>query len=254
MQIDYVVTPTLLAPAELSDDAVTRFDRELKELLMGDPVSIALDVSQLEHVTSSHIRLLWQAYHICLDAGVTMELKSLSSGLARVLKVLDLYELLADDHESIHQQLRRAVRIESGEILHTYVDEFTVDSHSIDEALEGFLKFLRRFTLSEVVIFELRTVFYEVATNIRLHAQMGNQDLVVFSARVEGSKLIMVFADSGVPFDSKSSTVDFDPRTVSKAEQTRGFGLTLVRRLTDKMSYSRLNDVINVLALEKKWN
>ncbi len=254
MQIDYVVTPTLLVPADLSDDAVTRFDRGLKELLMGDPVSIALDVSQLEHVTSSHIKLLWQAYHICLDAGVTMELKSLSPGLVRVLKVLDLYELLADDHESIRPQLRKAVQIESGDILHTYVDEFTVDSRSIDEALEGFLKFLRRFALPEVVIFQLRTVFYEVATNIRSHAQMGDEDLVVFLARVEGSKLIMVFADSGVPFDSKGSTADFDPRTASRNGQTRGFGLTLVRRLTDKMSYVRINDVINVLTLEKKWD
>lgn len=253
MRIDHVVTPTLLVPADLSDDAVTRFDRGLKEFLGEHPVSIALDVSQLEHVTSSHIKLLWQAYNICLDAGVTMKLKSPSPGLVRVLKVLDLYELLAEDHESMRPQLRKAVRIESGEIPPLYADEFTADSCSIDEALEGFLKFLRCFTLPEVVIFELRTVFYEVATNIRSHAQMGDDDLVVFSARVEGSKLIMVFADFGVPFDSKSSTVDFDPRTASKNGQTRGFGLTLVRRLTDKMSYVRMNDVINVLTLEKKW-
>jgi len=254
MQIDHVVTPTLLVPADLSDNAVTRFDGRLKELLAKSPMSIAFDVSQLENVTSSHIKLLWQAYHVCLDAGVTMKLKSLSPGLVRVLKVLDLYELLAEDHESMRPQLRKAVRIKPRGVPPPYADEFPTDSRSIDEALEGFLKYLRRFTLPEVVIFELRTVFYEVAANIRSYARMGDDDIVVFSARVEGSKLIMVFADSGVPFDPKSTTVDFDPRTASKNGQTRGFGLTLVRRLTDKMSYVRMNDVINVLTLEKKWN
>ncbi|MCK4815541.1 ATP-binding protein [bacterium] len=254
MQIDYVATPTLLVPADLSDDAVTRFDRGLKELLTEDPLSIAFDASQLEQVTSSHIKLLWQAYHVCLDAGATMKLKSLSPGLERVLKVLDLYELLAENHESICPQLRKAVRIKPGAIPPPYADEFPADSHSIDKALEGFLKFLRRFTLPEVVIFELRIVFYELATNIGSHAQMRDDDLVVFSALVEGSKLIMVFADSGVPFDPRSSTADYDPRTASKNGQTRGFGLTLVQRLTDKMSYVRMNDAINVLTIEKMWD
>jgi len=253
MQIDYIDTLTLLVPADLSNDAMTHFDRGLKKLLTEDPQTIAFDTSQLKYVTSSHIKLLWQIYNICLDAGVTMKLKSPSPGLVRVLKVLDLYELLTENFESMRPQLRKAVRIESGEIPPPYADEFRADSRSIDEALEGFLKFLRRFTLPEVVIFELRTVFYEVATNIRSHAQMGDDDLVVFTARFEGSKLIMVFADSGIPFDQISSTLDFDPQTASKNGQTRGLGLTLVRRLTDKMSYVRMNDVINVLTLEKKW-
>jgi anti-sigma regulatory factor (Ser/Thr protein kinase)/anti-anti-sigma regulatory factor len=254
MQIDSGITPTLLVPADFSGNAVARFDEKLKELLMEHPVSVALDVSQMEHITSSHIRVLWRAYLTCSDAGVTMKLKSPSPGLICVLKVLDLHELFTDDQDSIQPQLRRAVKIESWKTSGIYADEFTADSRSVNRALKGFLKFLERLPVPDEVMFELRILFYEVATNISLHARTKDNDLIVFSCRVEGSKVIMVFADSGVTFDPTSSTADIDPQTASKNGQTRGFGLTLVRRLTDKMSYVRINDVMNVLTMEKKWD
>jgi anti-sigma regulatory factor (Ser/Thr protein kinase)/anti-anti-sigma regulatory factor len=251
MKTDTVITPTLVVPANLSDDAVARFDQELKLLLTRGHSSVALDTGHLDYVTSSHIKLLWQAYHLCLDSGATMKLESLSAGLVRVLKVLDLHELFVGEHGTAHPQLRKAVREESGDTGAYYVDEFTANSDGIDNALDGFLKFLKRFDLTDEAIFELRTVFYEVVTNIRLHSRAGADELIVFATSVERSRVVLIFADSGISFNPETRADDFDPHAASEAGATRGFGLALVRRLTDKMSYVRVSDAVNVLTLER---
>ncbi len=253
MQTDRLATSALLIPADLSKDAVNDFENRLQELLRNNPRLITLDVSLLKYVSSSHIKLLWQTYLTCLESGVSVKLQSLSPGLERVLKVLDLYEILVGEYELFHPQVKRAIRFESAENQPPYADEFRADLAGRDKALEEFLKYLQRFALPEIVLFELRTVFYEVATNIITHASMEKNNLIVFSAFIDSSKITMVFVDSGIPFNPEHLAIDFDPRSASKNHQSRGFGVILVRRIMDKVSYIRFNDNINVLTLEKTW-
>jgi len=254
VQIDTKATPSIAIPSDLSAESMAGFDERLRDLLRKGPDKIALDSSQLKIVTSSHINVLWQVYQTCADAGVEVKLQSPSAGLVRILKVLDLYDVFGESRDIVYTRLKEAVKIESVDGAETYADEFRANVGSINDALDEFLRFLKRLCLHEITEYELRSVFYEVVTNIRTHANIEGNDLIVFTCRADESKILLVFADSGIPFDLTSVTADFDLRATARNGQTRGFGITLIRMLTDTISYTRRDDVINVLTLKKKWN
>ena len=253
MQTDSQVTSTLLIPADLSKDSIDDFSIKLQELVKNNPKLLTLDVSHLQYISSSHIKLLWKTYLTCLESGITIKLESLSPGLERILKVLDLYEIIVGEHNLFHPQVKKAIRFGTEENQPPYADEFQANLPGRDKALEEFLKYLQRYAIPEIVMFEMRTVFYEIATNIITHASMEKDNLIVFTASIENSKITMAFVDSGIPFNPEYETVDFDPCIASHNNQTRGFGITLVRRIMDKVSYVRFNNIINVLTLEKTW-
>jgi len=99
----------------------------------------------------------------------------------------------------------------------------------------------------------LRTIFYEIATNVRTHAGLEKGNLIVFSLRAKGSKVILVFADSGKPFDPTMVADDVDLRMVLKNRQTRGLGIPMICKLAEKVTYKRIDGTINVFTVEVVW-
>jgi anti-sigma regulatory factor (Ser/Thr protein kinase)/anti-anti-sigma regulatory factor len=237
-------------PFDLAKDSLLEFEKNLIELIKKRPEAISFDCMKLEHVTSSHIGFLMQAYQRCTDAGIKVHLISPSRGLVQVLRVLDLYDFF-----SYGQSLdfERAVSVSRKDFSDIYADEFKTNSESINEATSNFMDFLASFHLPQMIEFELRTIFYEVATNIQTHANIGENESIVFTAKTDDSKINLVFADSGTPFDLTKKYNGIKPEISAKNKQKRGYGLILINKLTNKITYVRENDAINVLILEKEW-
>lgn len=241
------------APAVLSGDAISTFEKSIRDLLQKGPDFISLDCSQLRHATSSHINALWLAYQRCADIGVELRLRSVPAGLVRVLKVLDLYELFTYEEQIASPQTKEATQFVLEDFQKRYDDKFRADADSINKALNRFIQFLVPMQLSQLIEFELRTVFYEVATNIVTHAGIRKDSSIVFTAKANDSKIVLIFADSGIPFDMTDHRATFDPRIAGKNGQKHGLGITMIRKLTDRISYIRENDLTNVLRIEKVW-
>jgi anti-sigma regulatory factor (Ser/Thr protein kinase) len=131
--------------------------------------------------------------------------------------------------------------------------EFKATINSINDALDKFRDFLMRLNLAELSAFDLETVFYEVATNIRLHGQLNKpNDLVEFTATQMPGKIFLRFTDQGQFFDPTSRKTTHDPREAYYKRQRRGLGLTMIKRMVDTISYQRVEDRFNVLSLEKR--
>jgi anti-sigma regulatory factor (Ser/Thr protein kinase)/anti-anti-sigma regulatory factor len=241
-------------PLEASRESLAAFTELVNGYLENKPETIIVDCSPLELVTSSHVRVLWQIHQSSSDSGVKLQLRSPSLGLIRVLKVLDLYEFFAYEKDFLIPQLRKAVQREQAGSAKVFVHEFNANSVSINEAIDHFLSFLKDVGIPDMTVFELKTTFYEVATNIRLHGEMDDNESVVVSATADNSKVVLAFADSGKAFNLTTHETAFDPHSAAKNGQATGLGIAMVRRLNDKISYSRLYDVINVLVIEKQWS
>ena len=252
MQVEAGTSRSILIPSELTPESVAGFEEGLEAALRSNPRLVVIDSSRLVQVTSNHIKILWQAYRACVDAGVGMKLKSPSPGLIRVLKVLDLYDIVAESHDIPCPRSDDAAWSGSTKSAEVNSSRFAADPVSVDRALEGFLKFVERLHLPETTEFELRTVFYEVATNIRAHAGIGENDPIAVSCRADDSKIVLVFADTGIPFDPTRMAANMDLEAAAREGRARGFGITLIRRLTDNMSYVRKNNKMNILTLEKR--
>ncbi len=253
MSIDVGTAINVKVPADHSGDAMSRFLTDLEHHLAGRPGIIALDCSHVNRVSADHISSLCGAYQSCEQAGVAVRLESASPGLSRVLEVLDLDGLFGSDGFPTRGDRRRAFRWAAEGFRRMHVDQFLGDSEEVNRSSVAFLKYLKSLRLPEIVAFELQTVFYEVAMNIAAHAKMNDRERIVFTAEADDTGIVLAFTDSGVPFDLTGYEADFEPTAAGKERRKRGIGITMIRRLTDKVTYCRKHDSINVLTVEKHW-
>ncbi len=245
--------PVVLVPGELSKQALLLFEQSLKEMISRSPDNLDLDCSDLGLVSSSHVNVLWAARVRCIAADISMRLCNVSTGLSRILKVLDLDNIFlrekavgAEEKEPCDKpapkksdrRLDISVKSSNDEIL---------------DALHRFREFLKRLNVDPLCAIELETVFYETLINIREHGKIEEGDAIEFSAMADSIAMEMTFSDRGRPFNPTEYMRNFDPGAAIRAKQRHGFGLTMIARMTDFMDYRRENDELNVLKLKKYW-
>jgi anti-sigma regulatory factor (Ser/Thr protein kinase)/anti-anti-sigma regulatory factor len=238
-------------PAKMTADSMVAILKNIEDLLYEKPTAIYIDCASLEKVTSNQIGDLWQIYQKCNMAGATAHLLFPSRRLIHILRVLDLYELFQYEQAPVQKP---ASRFTETVFSQSYADEFHPELESIDKALENFLQFLSSLNILETTKFELQTIFYEVCTNIRNHSGMATKESILFTAKTNDTKIVVVFSDSGQCFDITKQSTDIDPEIAGKNRQKRGFGITLIRRLADKIKYISGRTGLNILLIEKKWS
>lgn len=248
------ISPEIRCPADITEGIADEFDRQLdRALSASDHAPVVIDCGGLQNVTSSHINLLWRSYLKCKDAGRTLILQAPTDRLRDVLKVLDLFEIffpgVADERK---ESAPTGSPPATGK--HSFQLKFNAAIGDIHEAVDRFKEFLRNAGIGPKAAFELKTVFYEVSTNIRLHGSLADDDVIRVNAESGNRVFRMEFIDPGRPFDVTRRAETFDVMRAIKTKQTRGFGLAMVSRMTDRMRYERKEGRYNVLTLEKVWD
>ncbi len=251
MSVKHEKAAALLVPVDIRGETLEGFHAELESRLSEGAEEIRLDCSLLEHATSTHINTLWQARNRCEEAGVALVLTSVTYGLERVLTVLDLYDLFHAERDGVEAaaEARAGVTAEPQPV---YAVDVAPTVEGIGEAMRGLHDYLMALNHGEMFAFDLETVFYEVTTNIRLHGQLRDGEMIRFKVSPGNGSLHLRFEDPGPRFDPTSRRAVFDPQRAISGRQRRGFGLAMIKRLVDRISYERENDRLNILDLEKK--
>lgn len=240
-------------PADVAETSTDRFLGILDRLMENGREEIIVDCSKLGRVTSSHINILWQARLKCIDMNVSMKLGHVTPELIRVLKVLDLYDIFLSDKKDIAENTQRIKIPPPDSRIGNLELDFMATVEGIEDTLKEFRRFLRKISIPRLIASELETVYYEVATNIRLHGKGDPAAPANFSALSDVDKITMRFKYFGQAFDPVAHQEDFDPRSVAAQRKKRGYGLVMIKRMTDSMSYQREENNINLLILEKRW-
>jgi anti-sigma regulatory factor (Ser/Thr protein kinase) len=241
----------ILVPADLDEGAREGFFAELEIVLEDKPREIVLDCSLLDHATSGHINMLWEAQTKCEDAGIPMRLHSVRYGLERVLRILDLYDLFTLEQKRPDTTVRARDGHERAVPWPVLEIELKATMNGISDGLSRFHDFLVRSGLPGSCAFDLEIVFYEVTTNIRRHSGLADAGRITFTATVGHESVSLRFVDAGEPFDPTLRSPLFDPRAAIKTKQTNGIGLTMIQRLVDEISYKRVGDRHNVVTLTR---
>lgn len=229
--------PSIPVPRDLTKSGMGDFEQKLNELLKEGPAIVAVDCGDLRQVTSTHIQCLWVAYQICEETSIPFYLKSPSRTLLRVLNILDIADFFRSEETCLGK---------------FYTDEFVPQADAIELASEKFCRFLISVPVDEIAVFELRTIFYEVATNIRLHSEMNSSEKIVFSAITDSTALRLTFTDSGKAFNPLEHDSPNDLRDMAKLGRRRGLGITMIKKIADKVSYVRHNNAHNVLIVDRQ--
>ncbi|MCD6161059.1 MAG: ATP-binding protein [candidate division Zixibacteria bacterium] len=254
MKLVNEVDNTIMVPIELSENAEQSFLQHLENLSNVHSLPIKLNCSQLKQTTSTHIGLLWQAREIFEEKGIKMSLLWPTPELIRVLKVLNLTEFFNFDGDSQTIDRTEFISFEISASPEIYRDEFIADNESLNKALEKFKQFLIRINLTKYISFDLIIIFYEVGNNICTHGTTNGSNKVIFKAKVFNNRIVMQFEDNGLPFNPTEKMTDFHPLEAAKKRQKRGFGLSIIKKLIDDISYTYSDNGMNKLTLEKRWS
>jgi anti-anti-sigma factor len=230
-------------PVSLLPQTVDRFESEVERLLVGGSRRLLLDCSELEQVYSGHVRLMWNAHELCNKYGATLRLVSVRPDVIRILRLLDLLEFFpfrtSDEH-------------------HGYAEAVGSSGESVHDALAGFADYLRRIGAPETVVTDAGTIFYEITTNILHHGHLDHTEVIIVTAILTSTdssrELVLRFTDSGIPFDSAQPQPKLVPEEAAAEGRTRGFGLMMVARLSDSLSYERYRSTFNVITAKKRWS
>ena len=122
----------------------------------------------------------------------------------------------------------------------------------IEQALDRLHGFLKQLDLEEICAFDLEIAFYEVTVNIILHGGLSRSDFIEFTATPGHDQISLRFVDPGSQFDPTNHDSSFNPQVAIRTRQKHGFGLVMIKRLVDKLSYERVDNRLNVVTLEKK--
>jgi len=248
---------SLFLPAELTPKLTTDFINQLQSAIGLGTTLIRVDCSQVENATSNHIGILWKAFDICRTEKVRFVLEEATAGLKKVLVILDLGELFGIDEienkfiPAINQKNQLDSRIG------VFSELISVTRNGVKTSLDNFLAFLREHNVPESVEMELRTVLYELLTNVIDHSELGENDNVKVMARIEINRIILTLEDTGKPFDPTSPRGPkdlVDLTAAAKDRQFKGFGLMMIRKMVDNILYRRKEDIINYVQIEKSWS
>jgi anti-sigma regulatory factor (Ser/Thr protein kinase)/anti-anti-sigma regulatory factor len=238
-------------PRHITAQAAEDFSVALQTVVATSPTTVRLDCGDIDQVTAAHVKLLWQAHMECSLIGASVSLTGASYYVWKVLKALDLdtyfveVKILGDafaDHTS-------KGGMESSTL---FEREFHPDLSGVEQTQAELLQFLDSLGVPQADRYVLQTLFYEVATNIRLHAGLEPSHRVQFAAETETTRIQLTFVDPGIPFNPIHA--DISEITQSGARQDRKpMGLEVMQKLADRLDYRRLDDQRNVLVVERKW-
>jgi anti-sigma regulatory factor (Ser/Thr protein kinase) len=226
--------------------------------------------AHLDYVSSGHIGLLWAARQSCLETGARLTLSDVPASMARVLRVLDLEEVLG--HSETGTTMAVADDVSRRQATSGTPWELTIRPGEFSEGLRRYLSCLEAWGLSGDVVFELRSVFYEVVQNIIAYSGQTDGDVITvrgrlsktpphaplsgdstgdFADRGRNGLAMLTFIDAGVPFDPTRAPVQSNFQAAARERRHRGFGLAMIRKLTDRIEYQRAGNE-NVLTIEKQ--
>ena len=207
MNPNAVADESIPVPASPGRSGAREFLQNLDELLDGGTRNVVLDCRQLNRVTSQDIRVLWLARERCGESGADFQLANVGSGLRRVLEALDLTEVfLPAESEGSRQPLAMEIR---------------TNESDVDKAMAQLVSYLLQRGVPELTAFEVQTVFYEVATNIRRHGGLGESGTMDFTADVSDKAVVLTFVDTGRRFDptARDTANRLPTRRRAKAEK-----------------------------------
>ena len=244
---------TIKLPSECTLTEGVVFEKEVQEAISKKPDLVLQDCQYLKRVISSHIRLLWSARERCGDNQAELRLSNPTAALMRILRTLDLVDSFQYEGIDHHRGQRLDQDLGMERVPGTFTDAVHPTVNGIDDSIAHFMGYLADARVSATTLLELRTIFYEVATNIRLYSGISPQDQFTVDAHTDWDCVTMTFTDSGLQFDPTVGTARLDVVAAAHQRKHRGFGLIMVRRLADTVSYRRDPASGNVLTITKKW-
>ena len=252
MSVNLVNKKIIKLPDYLTPSSLAAFYDNINALSEMPAENVFLDCSTIKHVTSSHINLLWELRNKCNELGTKLYLNEISMGLDAVLNVLDIKHFFNISSYLNEYNATNCLSNKNLKEKQVFERNIVPDVKNINLLKKQLIEFLQSLNVGQLCIYEIETIIYEILTNIRLHGQLKKDDKIDLHLEMDMNGLDLIVIDPGVPFDPTISTQNYSPETAIKNKRKRGFGLFMIRKMTDNIYYERSKGKFNILTVEKK--
>lgn len=130
--------------------------------------------------------------------------------------------------------------------------EFTASMDHLDKMLAFVLDYAKQAGFEGDSLGQIELATEEALVNIIKHAYKGGKvGLIGITCSSPDKSLQIILQDNGPPFDPVAQIKGFDPEALIKSGAEGGFGIFLMTKMMDEVSYNRFEDS-NILTLLKK--
>lgn len=253
MSVEIENIAVVIVPQDTYTIEKDNFIDAINDIITNNISVIYVECEKLVSITSSHVSLLWEAMQLCKEQNAQLVLRNVSKGIIEVFRVLDLYEFFKFEQNSCSSGDEN----QTGEIalfvITPHESEFCLTVDNIAREKLKLDQHLKQTPINYNIIYEIETIFYEIATNIRRHAQLKSSDTIQFSLNQMNDSIVLHFIDNGIAFDLTKHENNFKPSQAIKDRMKNGLGILMVKKMSDSIMYKRKENK-NILTITKTWS
>lgn len=250
-------TDTKDTKIRLSESITGETQKHLMELVQSltsqGATRMHVDCSDLSRLTREHIWLLMQVQTLCEAQGIAVLLTAPTPTLFNIETLGSLIEA------SSSLTKRTAPKVEPvpapaapQQDPHKFEQIVRASATDIARSTREFESYLGRIGLQKVDRYVLRTLYTEAVQNIYRHA--GLRDSQEFQIVVERSDkcISLTFIDEGPRFDPTAESALSEQISDPEVTEFPHFGIKMLKRLADDLTYQRSQSNKNVLRIIKE--
>ncbi|UCG61619.1 MAG: ATP-binding protein [Candidatus Zixiibacteriota bacterium] len=250
-------------PGELADttirlsESVTRDSQKQLADLVSDLTDrggkrLHIDCSDLSLLTREHIWLLLQVQTQCQMQGITVILSAPTLTLFNIETLGSLIEASSSLTKRPTPQEEPKPGIPPAKAPLRLEQRFRARASELGNSTREFESFMTRLKIAKVDRYVLRTLYTEAVQNIYRHAGLKDNQEIQVQVERTGKCLSLTFVDEGQEFDPTAESVLQEHISDPSAVEFPHFGIKMLKRLADDITYQRSQSGKNVLRIIKE--
>lgn len=243
---------TVRMPESVSDETHSQLTTLFNELMAQGATQIHVDCSELSVLTHEHIWLLMHVQTQCQMQGINVVLSLPTATLFNI-------ETLGSFIEASSSLARRSApkqpvkpAVFSAPDMHRLEQSFRARPSELAKSTREFDDFLASLKINKVDRYVLRTLYTEAVQNIYRHAGLKDNQEIQVKVEHTSKCLSLTLVDEGPEFDPTSDSSVNEQISDPTAVEFPHFGIKMLKRLADDITYNRSQSGKNVLRIIKE--
>lgn len=240
--------------SELNSDVTQKnLAARMEALTASGATQVVIDCTDIPLLTREHIWLLLQIQSVCQMHNVTVIITAPTSTLFNIETLGSLIEASS----SLTKRVAPTTTVKPAPTApaaspNRLEQRFRARASELAGSTKEFETFMSSLKIDKVDRYVLRTIYTEALQNIYRHAGLKDSQEIQIQAELTGKCLGLTFIDEGPEFDPTADYAVDERVSDPTAVEFPHFGIKMLRRLADDMSYQRSRSGKNVLRIIKE--
>jgi anti-sigma regulatory factor (Ser/Thr protein kinase)/ABC-type transporter Mla MlaB component len=246
------VDATLRLSETITADTQKQLADRINDLTDRGAQRVHVDCSDLYRLTREHIWLLLQVQTQCQMHGITVILSAPTSTLFNIDTLGSLIEASSSLTKRIAPERTHIPSAPSAKDPQRLNQRFKARAADIAKSTREFESYISSLSLEKVDRYVLRTIYTEAVQNIYRHAGLKDTQEIQIQVDLIGKCLTIILIDEGLEFDPTAESAFNEQLSDPTAVEFPHFGIKMLKRLADDMTYQRNQSGKNVLRITKE--